>query len=129
MESTIVAAQPSLSRQASLNSFFLRRPSPSSFFGQQTVSHFTTLLLVLSGEANHRKFLINLSIQRQVLLGMGIAIEMWRGIEERTCFTIISLLAKKRHLSFQPANLDRMESKILLKRPCSGLLKNSRTPR
>ena len=61
IESTITIAQPNLNRLASLNSFILRRPSPPSFLGKQTVSHFTKLLLVLFGEADQRKFLINFS--------------------------------------------------------------------
>ena len=80
-----------------MNSLILRRPSPPSFFSKHTVSHLTKLLLVLSEEVDHRKLLISLSMERQVLLGMGIAIKMWREIEERTCFTKVSLPVKERN--------------------------------
>ena len=87
------------------------------------------MLLDPSGDADHMKFLISLSRERQVLLGMGITIEMWRGIEERTCLIKVSLPAKERHLSFQPESLTLKESSILWKNLCLGLPKKIRTPR
>ena len=68
IESAVVVDQPNLRRQASLKTLILLKPSPPSFFGKQTDSHLTRLLLVLSEEADHRKFLMSLSMEREVLL-------------------------------------------------------------
>ena len=114
-ESKVAADQPIFSKQASLNSLTLRRPRPPSTLGRQAWSHFTMLLLFLSELEDHKKFLISFSICKQDLLGMGRTREMWRGMEESTCFTIIRLPAKERHFAFHPSSLALIESKSLLK--------------
>lgn len=123
-EDHVATDQSSLRKQASLNSFNCLSPRPPSDFGRQIVSHLTKLLLSLSKSEDQRKFLISLSIRRQVLEGRGIIKEIWIRMELRTCLISISLPVKERSLDFQPTNLVLMESIILLKKVWRALPKN-----
>lgn len=128
-ESEVATAQPSFNRLAWFNSLIGCMPRLPSFFGKQTITHLTRLLLEFSEDADHKKFLIRLSKDKQVLLGMGITMEIRRGIDYRTCLTKVKRPAKERHLLFHPVNLDLKESRLLVKNLCLGLPKKGGTPR
>ena len=128
-EEPVVDDQANFRKQASLISFNRLNPSPPSYFGKQTVSHLTKLLLRCSGSKDQRKFLISLSMRRQVLKGSGMTKAMRIGIELRTCLIRVSLPVKDRSLAFQPASLLLMESRILLKKGWRAQPKNRGTPR
>lgn len=95
MDEEVNALQPTFMKQTSLSSLVLLRPSPSSSLGRQFF-----FPNCLDSEPDHKKIIINLSMDLQVLLGRGRTMATWSGILARTCFTGISLSAKEKRKRF-----------------------------
>lgn len=119
MELEEIALRPNLMKQALLISLIRCKANPPSFLGRHTYFQLTKLAFCFVSKPDHRKFLIVLSMEPKMDLGMDRTIEMCMGMLAKTCLTKINLPVKDKDLALHPESLDLIitirDSKLILR--------------